>query len=333
MVIKDAQVELQTQSSSTLKQKRVVENSFKSELHSAHETNTTIPMSDEAKEKVYAFRILMARFVVESLIDNLLGKKQCDKQPKGSFAISSNPDSLIDQHNREKFASSTMKTTFSMSSTQEYTKKDSIAFQSIAKIEIEGKTLDINFKVNFSKSFQEITKEKLEVSRTVYIDPLVIQYDLNNQHFDMFSDLEFNFDIDNDGNQEILSLLKQGNGYLSLDKNNDGIINNGSELFGPTTNDGFGELRVFDTDQNNWIDENDPIFDKLQVWLKDDKGNNDLVALGKVGVGAIYLNDIASNFQYYQELQTSIAKLHSSSIFLSNDHKIGLINSINYATS
>lgn len=60
---------------------------------------------------------------------------------------------------------------------------------------------------------------------------------------------------------------------MALDVNYDGIINDGRELFGPRTGNGFLELAEFDIDGNNWIDENDPIFEKLRIWTLDEKGN------------------------------------------------------------
>ena len=77
------------------------------------------------------------------------------------------------------------------------------------------------------------------------------------------------FDIDADGEEESISYLQGGSGYLALDKNGDGVINDGSELFGTKSGDGFADLAEYDADGNGWIDENDPIFDKLLIWAKD----------------------------------------------------------------
>lgn len=73
-------------------------------------------------------------------------------------------------------------------------------------------------------------------------------------------------------------------------------INNGTELFGPATGDGFEELAGYDSDGNNWIDDNDPIYDKLRIWMKTADGQDQLFALGEKGAGAIYLNHITTPF-------------------------------------
>ena len=52
------------------------------------------------------------------------------------------------------------------------------------------------------------------------------------------SDQKFLFDLDADGNSEMISMLGSGSGFLALDKNGDGVINDGSELFGTKNGDG-----------------------------------------------------------------------------------------------
>ena len=61
------------------------------------------------------------------------------------------------------------------------------------------------------------------------------------------SDQTFYFDLDADGKEEEISVLN-GSGYLALDKNGDGVINDGSELFGTKNGDGFADLARYDED-------------------------------------------------------------------------------------
>jgi len=76
-----------------------------------------------------------------------------------------------------------------------------------------------------------------------------------------------------DSVKEDLPMIRPGSGFLALDLNNDGIIINGNELFGPRTGNGFAELSVYDEDGNNLIDENDPVYDQLSVWTINQQGN------------------------------------------------------------
>ena len=83
-------------------------------------------------------------------------------------------------------------------------------------------------------------------------------------YFTELSDQTFYFDLDADGEEEEISMLK-GSGYLALDKNEDGIINDGSELFGTGNGDGFADLARYDEDGNGWIDENDSILSLIHI--------------------------------------------------------------------
>lgn len=57
---------------------------------------------------------------------------------------------------------------------------------------------------------------------------------------------DFAFDIDLDGHADQIAFVGTGSGFLALDRNGDGEINDGSELFGPESGDGFAELAAYD---------------------------------------------------------------------------------------
>lgn len=119
------------------------------------------------------------------------------------------------------------------------------------------------------------------------IDPLVI--DLGGDGVELSTD-RFEFDLDSDGTSDQISMPTGNSGFLALDKNGDGRINNGNELFGTKSGDGFKDLMAYDSNHDGKIDKNDPIFDKLRIWKPDNQGNGKLIGLGEVGIGAIYLN-------------------------------------------
>lgn len=119
---------------------------------------------------------------------------------------------------------------------------------------------------------------------------------------------------------------------MALDRNRDGKINDGSELFGAKSGDGFADLAVFDMDGNGWIDEKDEIFNHLRIWTKDESGNDKLVALGVAGVGAIYLGHVASKFSLNSEKDNKTnAVVRESGIFLHEDGQAGVIQQVDLA--
>ena len=107
---------------------------------------------------------------------------------------------------------------------------------------------------------------------------------------------DFQFDIDADGSADQIAFVGPGSGFLVLDKNEDGEINDGSELFGALSGDGFQDLSTYDNDGNNWIDENDAIYESLRIWTRDQDGASQLIALGTADIGAIYLGHIETDF-------------------------------------
>ena len=145
----------------------------------------------------------------------------------------------------------------------------------------DGREISFGLELGMSRRFREETKIENITEIVDLTDPLVINLDGN---IAGLSDQKFMFDIDADGEEESISYLQGGSGYLALDKNGDGVINDGSELFGTKSGDGFADLAEYDADGNGWIDENDPIFDKLLIWAKDENGKDELYTLKEAGV-------------------------------------------------
>lgn len=225
-----------------------------------------------------------------------------------------------------------IKNKISIERSYEYSRSDSIEFNTQATIKTkDNKDINIDLDLSYSREFYEKHSEKLVFEETHFLDPLVIQYDCEASSFDSLSDsMCFNFDINSDGNEKELPLLKDGNGFLVLDKNANGTIDDGSELFGPSTNDGFGELSQYDSDGNNWIDENDSIFKDLRVWTKNESGDDSLIALGQTGIGALYLGDVSADMAYNKSAKESLAHLKSNSIFLRENGTAGIISSFDF---
>ena len=84
-----------------------------------------------------------------------------------------------------------------------------------------------------------------------------------------------NFDLTNSGKSSVVGWVAPSDGLLVEDLNNDGQINNGSELFGSGTNladgtkavDGFQALSQLDSNHDGVIDAKDTQFSKLSVWV------------------------------------------------------------------
>lgn len=184
-----------------------------------------------------------------------------------------------------------------------YEEKENLTFETTGQVvTADGKIIEFNMQLEMSREFQESSESITMDTVAIMTDPLVIS--LNSNPVSV-SDQKWMFDIDGDGSEDSISMLSKGSGYLAFDKNQDGIINDGKELFGAATGNGFQELAEYDEDGNGWIDENDSIYGKLSVWLKDDAGNDRMVSLKDANVGAIYLASMATNFSLKSEEDNS----------------------------
>jgi hypothetical protein len=115
------------------------------------------------------------------------------------------------------------------------------------------------------------------------------------------------FDLDADGTAERLSWTEAGadDAFLVLDRDGDGAIDDGSELFGDATPQppsdephGYRALAVFDDDGDGRITAADAVFADLEVWWdRDHDGIADAgerESLAAAGVAAIELDHVVS---------------------------------------
>lgn len=193
----------------------------------------------------------------------------------------------------------------------------------------DGREINFNLGLSMSRRFQEYVQTTSAGEFVQLTDPLVINLDTN---MTTLSDQKFEFDLDCDGVKDRISQLGGGNGFLALDKNGDGIINDGSELFGTKSGDGFADLAQYDEDGNGWIDENDAIFEKLLIWTKDENGKDELYTLKEAGVGAMCLQRAETDFALnsLKNNQTN-GRIRSTGIFLYENGNVGTMQQLDLA--
>lgn len=205
-----------------------------------------------------------------------------------------------------------------------FEEKEEVAFSSAGKVTTaDGREITFSLDVGMSREFSEYYKKEYDIVQFQQVcDPLVINFDGNVAEL---SDRKFFFDIDADGKKDEVSLLGSGSGYLALDKNQDGIINDGNELFGPQTGNGFRDLAQYDEDGDGWIDEDDSIWSRLKIWCKDEDGTDILYTLREKGVGAICLQNTATGFALNDAQNTAKGYIRSTGIFLYENGNAGTI--------
>lgn len=205
-----------------------------------------------------------------------------------------------------------------------YTESESMEFQTTGKVvTADGRKIDFNLSVEMSREFTESCEALTQDTVAIFTDPLIINLDSNPISV---SDQKWSFDIDGDGDKDSISLLSKGNGFLAFDRDGNGRIDDGSELFGTKSGNGFKDLSEYDQDGNGWIDEADDIYEKLSVWLKDDSGQDRLISLKEANVGAIYLGSAKSDYAMKSDVDNHYnAQLRRTGVFLTEN---GLANTI-----
>ncbi len=211
----------------------------------------------------------------------------------------------------------------SLNLSYEYTEMQSLNFQVQAYIQSDSKEIAISLDVSLSRSFTQMANINIQ-DPGILKEPLVLSLDGT---MPTLSSNTFSFDIDSDGEKYQVSKLSEGNGFLALDKNSNGIIDNGNELFGTKSGDGFADLSIYDDDKNGWIDENDAIFDKLRIWQKTDSEDK-LIGLGEVGIGAIFLGRTETPFSLKSDSNRGLGEMLTSGMFVYEDGKAGVISQI-----
>ena len=191
----------------------------------------------------------------------------------------------------------------------------------------DGKDINFSVALNMSRDQVSTTDTSIRAGDAVKkTDPLVINFSGTAAEL---TDTKFTFDLNSDGTGEQVSFVGPGSGFLALDKNGNGAIDNGSELFGPASGNGFSDLKALDTDGNNWIDENDKAYNDLKVWTKDSAGTDTLTSLKDSGVGAIYLGSMATPFTYKDASGNPAGEAVSTGVFLNDNGTSGTVQQVN----
>ena len=188
----------------------------------------------------------------------------------------------------------------------------------------DGREISFSVALSMSRSYREESDVRLRLGDAArqQKDPLVVNFSGSAAQL---LDQRFNFDLNANGTTESINRLAAGSGFLVFDRNGDGRANDGSELFGTNSGDGFADLATLDNDGNGWIDEGDAAYAALRVWTPDAEGSGALRTLQEAGVGAISLDRIATPFKLKDGSNTTLGEVKSSGVYLREDGSAGTV--------
>jgi hypothetical protein len=189
----------------------------------------------------------------------------------------------------------------------------------------DGRSIDISLNVAMTRETSQQMSLAIRAGDAA-IDPLMLSFDGSSVKL---TDTRYAFDLNVDGRNEYIPFARTGNAFLALDLNQDGTINSGKELFGPTSGNGFAELAQYDLDNKQWIDENDAVYADLRLWSKDSQDNDVLETLAERQVGALYLGNTSTLFTIGSTQSKSLGQVVSSGLYLSEQGAAGALQQIN----
>ena len=149
-----------------------------------------------------------------------------------------------------------------------------------------------------NKFFRSV-KSAVTNARNTRYDPLILDLDGDGYNVET-KENGTNFDLDKNGFAEKINWTKK-DGFLCLDLNGNGTIDNGGELFGDktlladgtTAKNGFEALAQYDGNGDGIIDEKDEIFGSLRIWVDADgngiSGEGEMKTLAELGITSINL--------------------------------------------
>lgn len=188
----------------------------------------------------------------------------------------------------------------------------------------DGRRIELDLQLEMSRSAETHQRQRLTLGGRLH-DPLVINFDGGSAEL---RNARYEFDLDADGETEMIPGLRGDRAFIALDKNGDGIINDGSELFGATTGNGFAELATYDTDGNGFIDAGDEVFDQLKLWVPGADGGQ-LFDMSTRDVGALHVSGTATEFSISSDFtENRLGVIRSTSIFLSESGRSGTVQHV-----
>ena len=191
----------------------------------------------------------------------------------------------------------------------------------------DGRTIDFSMELDMCRDYS--CQRSVRQSGSAELrDPLVINFDGKAAEL---SGTRFEFDLDADGTVERIPGLVAGSAWLAFDRNADGCINDGSELFGARSGNGFADLACLDDEGNRWLDEADTAFGQLRLWEQDETGAGTLNTLGERGIGAIYLGSEQTPFALTDAENEKRGYIRASGVYLREDGGVGTVQQVDLA--
>lgn len=188
----------------------------------------------------------------------------------------------------------------------------------------DGRQIAFDFALRLARDVER-SSTQLDSGSVTLQDPLILSFDGKAAEL---SAERIRFDLDADGKAEEIPGLGKNCGFLVFDRNGNGKADDGRELFGVASGNGFADLAELDDDHNGWIDENDAAYGKLAIWSGDG-----LASLAQRGVGALYTGSVEAPFTLKSGDNALLGQIRAAGVYLTEAGEVGHLQQVDLAVS
>lgn len=182
----------------------------------------------------------------------------------------------------------------------------------------DGRELNVDFSLDMSRTRKdEYWGEMVITGRQ--LDPLVVN--LNGNAAQLTNQRQA-FDLDGDGVEEQVAFATGDSAFLAIDKNGNGEIDDGNELFGPKSGSGFADLAQYDSNKDGLIDSLDDIWQELALVQRDEDGNESLLSLKDVGISAFVLERTRSPFSLFNDQGERTGVIRETGLYVKDNGSV-----------
>lgn len=172
----------------------------------------------------------------------------------------------------------------------------------------------LDFSMELSWARYSYTEQQVQDPLLVSLSGSPVQLTGNSTAFDLLAN----------GDKIKLPQLAAQQYYLAYDRNQDQQVNNGTELFGPRTGQGFAELAEFDDNSNGFIDPSDDIWQYLYLW----RPEQSLLSMQQAKLGAVSITSVATAMPLHNMKNELSGQLQRSGLAFTDDAKPVLVQQI-----
>lgn len=272
--------------------------------------------------------------LIEALIEALTGRKiklkiwngRCaDRTSNPNPTESAAPSRTPTEPERISGSGSRSGWGMEISYTERKWEEESLSFSAKGSVKTsDGRSLEFSLSMGMRRTESSETSLQLRAGDAARKkDPLVVNFAGTAPRL---ADRATDFDLDADGTTDSVHFATGGSAFLARDSGT-GLVD-GSNLFGPSTGDGFAELSTLDSDNNGWIDAGDPVWADLRLWNRDESGQDWVWYLDEKGIGAISLARTSTPFTLKDASGAETGSVGQTGVWIGESGAVGTVNHV-----